>query len=58
MDFVGRFQNRNLSKNWIISKVFLKDFDHRFENLYDKNNSCKGSLTMGSRRDNMCFVFT
>ena len=28
--FVGTFQNRYLFKNWIISKVFLKDFDQRF----------------------------
>ena len=31
-DFVVRFQNSYLSKKWISSKLFLKNFADRFEN--------------------------
>ena len=44
-NLVGTFQNSDLSKSCIISKVFLKEFDHRLENFYGKNNSFKGTLT-------------
>ena len=30
-NFVGRSRNSYLTENWIILKVFSKDFDHRFK---------------------------